>query len=298
MRHHGLLLLLLLFAMLLLQTPTAHAVETLFEHRFRFERADDTDAAAFANASQAMQGVSFGGTGGGLFTRWNTRTVVAQFGMEAGGRVDVDVRELASLSPSQQHVPLVFTLYDNDQWRVYSVLQLREIPLRSPAILCHYPSSMRFAVTTGSDTEQKKGKRKVSFVVPKASLYTLQMQVCGDASVYVKVLLCPTPPSLDICCMSSPVALIMFCQGFARMVNVGFDSRLSEHLGVEQLGLIPLYKGASFLNNSAAWEAPADCCCLSCSGALRVHALHAALGARVLPAQAERPSMFGTHHNE
>ncbi|GAB9477437.1 hypothetical protein Gpo141_00014513, partial [Globisporangium polare] len=216
MRHHGLLLLLLLFAMLLLQTPTAHAVETLFEHRFRFERADDTDAAAFANASQAMQGVSFGGTGGGLFTRWNTRTVVAQFGMEAGGRVDVDVRELASLSPSQQHVPLVFTLYDNDQWRVYSVLQLREIPLRSPAILCHYPSSMRFAVTTGSDTEQKKGKRKVSFVVPKASLYTLQMQVCGDASVYVK--------------------------GFARMVNVGFDSRLSEHLGVEQLGLIPLYK--------------------------------------------------------
>jgi hypothetical protein len=27
------------------------------------------------------------------------------------------------------------------------------------------------------------------------------------------------------------------------MVNVGYDNRLSEHLGVEQLGLLPLYKG-------------------------------------------------------
>lgn len=197
-RHHGLLLL-LLHVVLLVQIPSAHAVETLFEHRFRFERADDD--ALFANASQSMQGVAFGGSG--LFTRWNTHTIITQFGMEAGGRVDVDVRELSS---SQQHVPLVFTLYDNDQWRVYSVLQLREIPLRSPAILCHYPSCMRFAVTPDSDTEQQqqqkktkknKTKRKVSFVVPKASLYTLQMQVCGDASVHVKVLICHATASLD-----------------------------------------------------------------------------------------------------
>jgi hypothetical protein len=27
------------------------------------------------------------------------------------------------------------------------------------------------------------------------------------------------------------------------MVNVGFDDRLSEHLAVEDLGLLPLYQG-------------------------------------------------------
>lgn len=220
MRHltpHHALLYTLLTASLLLHTPV-HAVETLFEHRFRFERADNDDA-AFANASQAMAGVAFGGSS---FTRWSTRTIVAQFGMEAGGRVDVDVRELsssASLGQEKQHVPLVFTLYDSDQWRVYSVLQLREVPLRSPAILCHYPSCMRFAVTTGDSEQQLKERRKVAFVVSKASLYTLQMQVCGDASVHVKVYI-----YIYICCATSryySLCVITSCVPTVRVVLLG-----------------------------------------------------------------------------
>lgn len=34
-------------------------------------------------------------------------------------------------------------------------------------------------------------------------------------------------------------------QGYASMVNLDYAKQLSEHLGVEKLGLIPLYKGDS-----------------------------------------------------
>ncbi|KAF1323897.1 hypothetical protein FI667_g10169, partial [Globisporangium splendens] len=222
-----------------------HAVETSFKHRFDYDSSAD---AAFLNASQAMKGVSFGGPA--QLSRWNTHTIISGFGMERGGRLELQVLKLQY--PKQQqvtanaHIPVVFTLYDIDQWRVYSVLKLKDVPLRSPAILCHYPSAMRFAVT-GDEMEKTMS---IAFTVQKASQYTLQAQACGEATVAI--------------------------EGYAKMMNVGYDNRLSEHLGVEHLGLLPLYK--------FVWL----CFVSRCSGDTVVHGVDAALDPRVLPASPQR----------
>jgi hypothetical protein len=162
-----------------------HAIESSFKHRFNYDSSAD---AAFVNASQAMKGVSFGGPA--QLSRWNTHTIVSGFGMERGGRLELQVLKLQyprqqQVEVSQAQIPVVFTLYDIDQWRVYSVLRLKDVPLRSPAILCHYPSAMRFAVT--GDEMAAKRTTSIAFTVPKASQYTLQVQVCGEASVAIEV---------------------------------------------------------------------------------------------------------------
>jgi len=79
----------------------------------------------------------------------------------------------------------VFSLYDVDQWRAYAVLKLREVHVRSDFVLCHYPAAVRFAVPPADPNAALPWM--VSFVVRKASQYTLQVQVCGDASVNVTV---------------------------------------------------------------------------------------------------------------
>lgn len=214
----------LLVTLALLLSPThVRAIETIFQHRFERDRVYDNDDTAL-NSTSVPTGVT---SRDSSRQHWNTRTLVAQFGMEAGGRVDIGVLELSVLPPAhtprypstKHRVPLVFTLLDADQWRAFSALQLRGVPLRAPAVLCHYPSVMRFAAMTnggqegasavggdsdggGGDDSRDDGdvaalnesvttkpwtRRTVSFVVQRSSQYTLQALVCGDASVRVKV---------------------------------------------------------------------------------------------------------------
>ncbi|GLD96714.1 hypothetical protein PINS_up005397 [Pythium insidiosum] len=252
-RKHGAVVSVCLVWMLsLLSVPVVDAVETTFARRFRYENSvqrpvaemivvDEEDAELHANLSTspppATSHQSDKNTSGSTkrrivdprattsygamssLVRWNTFTILSSFGMEVGGRVTIDISNLTYLSfpanVSTRQVPVVFTLYDIDQWRAYSVLQLREMPIKSPTLLCHYPAAMRYTITERK-FQLRESSRRVFFDVIKPSLYTLQVQVCGDASVYVA--------------------------GQASMVNIGFDGQLSEHLGVEELGLIPLYK--------------------------------------------------------
>lgn len=164
----------------------AEAVETYFQHRFEYEDSDQRIVNASAAAAKKQKRADWTGSTESL-VRWNTQTVISSFGMDPGARVEIEVLSLAyhpsshGLDSSRQ-APVVFTLYDNDQWRVYSVLQLREMALRNPTVLCHYPSCMRFAVRGGRASSQR-----VVFEVQKSSLYTLQMQVCGDSTVTVSV---------------------------------------------------------------------------------------------------------------
>ncbi|RLN87139.1 hypothetical protein BBJ28_00011149 [Nothophytophthora sp. Chile5] len=150
--------------------------------------------------------------------RWNTHSLISAFGMEHGGRLELQVTDIyvdnANTTDMAVVAPVVFSLYDIEQWRAYSVLKLRDVPLRSDFVLCHYPSAVRFAVPP--PTEESGLPWTLTFDVSKPSLYTLQVQVCGEASVYVT--------------------------GRASLVNVGYDGELSEHLGIEELGLRPLYK--------------------------------------------------------
>ncbi|KAJ0402843.1 hypothetical protein ATCC90586_004530 [Pythium insidiosum] len=149
------------------------AVETAFARRFRYENSvqqpvadmiivDNEDAELHANFSATSpppasarpagknssssakrrtvdpRATPVYGTMSSL-VRWNTFSILSSFGMEVGGRVTIDISNLTYLSfpanVSTRQVPVVFTLYDIDQWRAYSVLQLREMPIKSPTLL-------------------------------------------------------------------------------------------------------------------------------------------------------------------
>ncbi|OWZ17806.1 hypothetical protein PHMEG_0008204 [Phytophthora megakarya] len=175
------------------------AVETAFDLRFAYEDVKPLVAQA---------------TVGSPRVRWNTRSVISGFGMENGARLELQVTGLHVVAENnltiESGVPVVFTLYDTNQWRAYAVIKLREVHIRSDYVLCHFPAVFRYVVPPPDPTEAIPWT--VSFVIPKSSKYTLQAQICGDAS------------------------------GRASMINVGYDGLLSEHLGVEELGLHPLYK--------------------------------------------------------
>ncbi|KAL3660435.1 hypothetical protein V7S43_014588 [Phytophthora oleae] len=149
---------------------------------------------------------------------WNSQSVISGFGMEQGARLQLELTGLevipADDAIAASAVPVAFTLYDNDQWRGYAVIKLREVHIRSDFVLCHYPAAMRFVVPPPD--QKAKLPWKVTFVIKKSSQYTLQAQVCVEASVNVT--------------------------GHVSMVNLGYDGDLSEHLGVQELGLRPLYK--------------------------------------------------------
>ncbi|KAF1782150.1 hypothetical protein GQ600_20359 [Phytophthora cactorum] len=185
-------------------TCFVRAVETAFDLQFVYE--DPTSLLATQTVA-------------GPHVRWNTRSVLPAFGMEQGARLELQVTDLqlfaANNSTLSSAVPVVFTLYDSDQWRAYAVIKLREVHIRSDFVLCHYPAVMRFAVPPANPEDALPWT--LTFDVRKSSQYTLQAQVCGVASVNVT--------------------------GRARMMNLGYDGMLSEHLGVEELGLRPLYKG-------------------------------------------------------
>ncbi|KAG1691034.1 hypothetical protein DVH05_027317 [Phytophthora capsici] len=150
--------------------------------------------------------------------RWNTQSVISAFGMEQGAKLHLELTDLEA-TPADDTiaaiaVPVVFTLYDNDQWRGYAVIKVREVHIRSDFVLCHYPAAMRFVVPPPDP--KAKLPWKVTFDIKKSSQYTLQVQVCTEASVNVT--------------------------GHVSMVNLGYDGDLSEHLGVQELGLRPLYE--------------------------------------------------------
>ncbi|KAE9001256.1 hypothetical protein PF005_g14545 [Phytophthora fragariae] len=176
-------------------------IETSFDLRFEYE-----DPASLLAGQTTV---------GGPRLRWNTQSVVAGFGVERGARVELQVTDLQVAGANDAtEVPVVFTLYDNDQWRAYAVLKLREVHIRSNFVLCHYPAAMRFTIPPPDSLAELPWT--LLFDVRKASQFTLQAQVCDDASVNVS--------------------------GRVSMVNFGYDGALSEHLGVQELGLRPLYK--------------------------------------------------------
>ncbi|POM66004.1 Hypothetical protein PHPALM_18207 [Phytophthora palmivora] len=147
-------------------------------------------------------------TVGGPHVRWNTQSVISGFGMEKGARLELQVTDLHVIAGNNSTlastVPVVFTLYDNDQWRAYAVIKLHEVHIRSDYVLCHFPAAMRYSVPPPDPTEEIPWT--MFFDIQKSSRYTLQ------------------------------------AQGRANMVNLGYDGTLSEHLGVQELGLRPLYK--------------------------------------------------------
>jgi hypothetical protein len=241
----------LILIALMISALGTDAVETSFSRFFRYERTTETglDAAVvpatnatsnvpppFPTAkpssspsrqtpsySSAVRRDSYGSLS--AMMRWNTFSLVSDFGMESGARVEIVITNLTyTVFPaiySSRHVPVVFTLYDTDQWRAYSVLRMRDMPLKSPTLLCHYPAAMRYTLTERNFHGRRDpltGAVRVVFDVKRPSLYTLQVQVCGDASVYVA--------------------------GHVKMVNRGFDNSLSQHLAVEEFGLIALYQGS------------------------------------------------------
>lgn len=174
---------LLLCFLLCCSLSRSAALVTPFQHHFELEYpSNPTTTSVNQTASAAPKYSSASGLA--ALTRWNTYSIVTEFGMERGARLELEVTSLTTTSAAASDVPVVFTLYDDAQWRVYTLLRLRDMPLRSPAVLCHYPSSARFALTPatrGSTTWRRQ------FDVPHASLYTLQVQVCGDASVDIEV---------------------------------------------------------------------------------------------------------------
>lgn len=189
------------------------SVITSFQHRLFYENRDQE--IVLSNGLPAPQS----NTMEALY-RWNTRTLISSFGMEATSRVEIMIKNTTILdypSPDAPRVvPIVIMLFDLEQWRGFSVLALRDILLHSPMVLCHYPSTLRHTIVINSTSRVSKDI-KITFDITKSSLYTLQLHVCGDASVFVA--------------------------GSATMINRGYDALLSEHLSVEQLALIPLYKG-------------------------------------------------------
>ncbi|KAG6945602.1 hypothetical protein JG687_00017190 [Phytophthora cactorum] len=210
------------------------AVETAFELQFVYE--DPTSLLATQTVA-------------GPHVRWNTRSVLTAFGMEQGARLELQVTDLqlfaANNSTLSSAVPVVFTLYDSDQWRAYAVIKLREVHIRSDFVLCHYPAVMRFAVPPANPKDALPWA--LTFDVRKSSQYTLQAQVCGVASVNVTV-------------------------------RESYDGMLSEHLGVEELGLRPLYKAmVLWILECYFWRRNVAKICFVFQAALQVKALSVAL---------------------
>ncbi|KAG6946202.1 hypothetical protein JG688_00016169 [Phytophthora aleatoria] len=215
-------------------TCFVRAVETAFDLHFVYE--DPTSLLATQTVA-------------GPHVRWNTRSVLPAFGMEQGARLELQVTDLqlfaANNSTLSSAVPVVFTLYDSDQWRAYAVIKLREVHIRSDFVLCHYPAVMRFAVPPANPEDALPWT--LTFDVRKSSQYTLQAQVCGFASVNVTV-------------------------------RESYDGTLSEHLGVEELGLRPLYKAmVLWILECYFWRRNVAKICFVFQAALQVKALSVAL---------------------
>lgn len=76
------------------------------------------------------------------------------------------------------------------------------------------------------------------------------------------------------------------------MVNVGYDDRLSEHLAVEDLGLLPLYQGRYLRFAMAHCVGSCPFRCVLSSIDRRVLDRDAALDHRVLQAPSQRASKW------
>ncbi|OQR94798.1 hypothetical protein ACHHYP_00910 [Achlya hypogyna] len=141
----------------------------------------------------------------GVF-RWNTYSAVQEFSMDVGAEVEITMLHA-------DH-PVTFSLYNYAQWDVYRSLVFEITSMaaydETMALTCMYPSEARIPFdprTTNTTT----------FRIPitVSSQYTLQVESCLPAYNLVR----------------ATVA----------MRNIAYDGSLTEHLGVDQLGMPPVY---------------------------------------------------------
>ncbi|KDO34354.1 hypothetical protein SPRG_01490 [Saprolegnia parasitica CBS 223.65] len=155
--------------------------------------------------------------------RWNTYSAVQEFAMDAGGEVLIS-------GVSASH-PISFSLYTYEQWDVYRslVFQITSMAAydETMALTCMYPAAARIPF----DPRRTKNASAMSIRIPitVASQYTLQIESCMPAYNLV--------------------------QAKVVMRNVAYDGRVTEHLGVDQLGLLPVYMimTAAFVLMTTLW---------------------------------------------
>ncbi|CAK4085321.1 unnamed protein product [Aphanomyces euteiches] len=143
----------------------------------------------------------------GMANRWNTRSPIEEFGMEVGSEVILTV--------DHADAPVTFSLYNYRQWELYRSLVFDVTSLEgykeSLALTCFHPSTARIVFNPAKDAPNTTYKLQIGL----ASQYTLQVQSCTSENNQVNASI--------------------------SMVNMGWDNTLSEHMGVEELGLIPIY---------------------------------------------------------
>ncbi|OQS00087.1 hypothetical protein THRCLA_06242 [Thraustotheca clavata] len=138
--------------------------------------------------------------------RWNTFSAVQEFGMEKDGELEITVLHA-------DH-PISFSLYTYEQWDIYRSLVFEITTMgaydETMALTCMYPSEVRIPFDPRATNESI-----FTYKITSPSQYTLQIESCT--------------PTYN------------FVQAHVVMKNIASDGTLSEHLGIDQLGLVPLY---------------------------------------------------------
>ncbi|EQC29425.1 hypothetical protein SDRG_12888 [Saprolegnia diclina VS20] len=153
--------------------------------------------------------------------RWNTYSAVQEFAMDAGGEVLIS-------GVSATH-PISFSLYTYEQWDVYRslVFQITSMAAydETMALTCMYPAAARISF----DPKRSNASATIRIPITVASQYTLQIESCLPAYNLV--------------------------QAKVVMRNVAYDGSVTEHLGVDQLGLLPVYSivTAAFVLMTTLW---------------------------------------------
>ncbi|ETW04958.1 hypothetical protein, variant 11 [Aphanomyces invadans] len=160
-----------------------------------------------------------------MVVRWNSQCPVQEFGMEVGAEVVITVEHAEA--------PVAFSLFNYEQWATYRSLVFDVASLEAYketlAITCMHAATTRVMFDPTVDALNTTYKIQIA----ASSQYTFQVESCTMQNNFVNASI--------------------------SMVNLGWDNELSEHMGVEQLGLIPLYKvvTAMYALGTVAWLA--DC---------------------------------------
>ncbi|KAF0707632.1 hypothetical protein AaE_013522 [Aphanomyces astaci] len=159
----------------------------------------------------------------GMAARWNSQCPVLEFGMEVGSELIFSVEHADA--------PVTFSLFNYDQWAAYRSLLFDVMSLEGHketlAITCMHAATTRVVFDPNVDAPNTTFKIQIA----TASQYTFQVASC----------------TMQHNLVNASIA----------MVNLGSDYALSEHLGVEQLGLIPLYSVlvVLYVAGTATWVA-------------------------------------------
>ncbi|KAF0701210.1 Aste57867_8284 [Aphanomyces stellatus] len=145
----------------------------------------------------------------GLAIRWNTKTAILEFGMDIGSELIIAV--------DNAEAPVTFSLYNYRQWELYRSLAYDIVSMdgykETLALTCLHAATTRVVFNPATDAPNSTYKIQIG----RSSQYTLQVESC--------------------------TSLVNHVNASISMVNMGWDSTLSEHMGIEQLGLIPIYMG-------------------------------------------------------